>query len=131
MMTAESDDAQISLLRHKQFALYWVTRVLSTGGYQIISVAIDSKPDGAAQRLTKGVLVKSGSLESAAWAIEVSQVRALVEVSPVPVAGVADHPERASFVSWRKTRDDGLVGWVDVARMIAELSQGRTSNVAS
>jgi MFS family permease len=41
MTTAESDDAQISLLRHKQFALYWITRVLSTGGYQIISVAID------------------------------------------------------------------------------------------
>jgi MFS family permease len=44
MTTAESADstaAQISLLRHKQFALYWLTRVLSTGGYQIISVAID------------------------------------------------------------------------------------------
>src|SRR6476661_4755819 len=38
MTTAES--APISLLRHKQFALYWWTRILSTGGYQIISVAI-------------------------------------------------------------------------------------------
>lgn len=35
-----SADAQISLLRHKQFALYWWTRVLSTAGYQIIQVAI-------------------------------------------------------------------------------------------
>lgn len=100
-------------------------------GRVIISVAIDSKPDGAAQRLTKGLLVSNGSLGSAAWAIEVSQVRALVEVSATPVAGVAEHPEKASFVSWRKTRDDELVGWVDVAGMIAELSQGRTSNVAS
>jgi len=33
-------DSQISLLRHKQFALYWWTRVLSTTGYQIIQVAI-------------------------------------------------------------------------------------------
>jgi MFS family permease len=40
MTTAESAAAQISLLRHKQFALYWWTRILSTGGYQIISVAI-------------------------------------------------------------------------------------------
>jgi MFS family permease len=40
MTTAESTAAQISLLRHKQFALYWWTRVLSTAGYQIISVAI-------------------------------------------------------------------------------------------
>src|SRR5436190_1498271 len=40
MTTAESADAQISLLRHKQFALYWITRILSTGGYQVISVAI-------------------------------------------------------------------------------------------
>jgi MFS family permease len=32
--------AQISLLRHKQFALYWWTRVLSTTGYQMIQVAI-------------------------------------------------------------------------------------------
>jgi MFS family permease len=37
---AESAAAQISLLRHKQFALYWWTRVLSTAGYQIILVAI-------------------------------------------------------------------------------------------
>jgi MFS family permease len=40
MTTAESAAAQISLLRHKQFALYWWTRILSTGGYQIITVAI-------------------------------------------------------------------------------------------
>jgi MFS family permease len=40
MTTAESAAAQVSLLRHKQFALYWWTRVLSTAGYQIISVAI-------------------------------------------------------------------------------------------
>ncbi len=38
--SAESTAPQISLLRHKQFALYWWTRVLSTGGYQIITVAI-------------------------------------------------------------------------------------------
>jgi MFS family permease len=38
-MTA-SAAAPISLLRHKQFALYWWTRVLSTAGYQIIQVAI-------------------------------------------------------------------------------------------
>jgi MFS family permease len=39
-MTTESAAAQIKLLRHKQFALYWWTRVLSTAGYQIIQVAI-------------------------------------------------------------------------------------------
>jgi chemotaxis signal transduction protein len=100
-------------------------------GRVIISVALDAKPDGAAQRLTKGLLVKNGGPDSAAWAIEVSQVRALVEISPAPVVGVADHPEKARFVSWRKTREDDLVGWVDVAGMIAELSQGRMSNVAS
>jgi MFS family permease len=36
----ESATAQIKLLRHKQFALYWWTRVLSTAGYQVIQVAI-------------------------------------------------------------------------------------------
>lgn len=40
MTTAESAAAQVSLLRHKQFALYWWTRVLSTAGYQIIQIAI-------------------------------------------------------------------------------------------
>ncbi len=35
-----SDNSQISLLRHKQFALYWWTRVLSTAGYQMVQVAI-------------------------------------------------------------------------------------------
>jgi MFS family permease len=40
MTTAESANAQIKLLHHKQFALYWWTRVLSTAGYQIIHVAI-------------------------------------------------------------------------------------------
>jgi MFS family permease len=40
MTTAESTAAQISLLRHKQFALYWWTRVLSTVGYQMVDVAI-------------------------------------------------------------------------------------------
>jgi MFS family permease len=40
MTTAESAAAQIRLLRHKQFALYWSTRVLSTAGYQIIQIAI-------------------------------------------------------------------------------------------
>jgi MFS family permease len=42
-MTTESTESaadQISLLRHKQFALYWWTRVLSTAAYQIITVAI-------------------------------------------------------------------------------------------
>jgi chemotaxis signal transduction protein len=103
----------------------------------IISVALDSKPDlessrtAVTQRLTKGVLVKSGGPKAAAWAIEVSQVRALVEVSSAPVSGIVDHPEKASFVSWRKTREDDLVGWIDVPAMIAELSQGRASNVAS
>jgi MFS family permease len=41
MTTDESADKQISLLRHKQFALYWFARVLSTGGYQVLQVAID------------------------------------------------------------------------------------------
>ena len=40
MSPAESATAQIKLLRHKQFLLYWVTRVLSTAGYQIIQIAI-------------------------------------------------------------------------------------------
>src|SRR5689334_18566385 len=40
MTTAESANAQIRLLGHKQFALYWWTRVLSTAGYQIIQIAI-------------------------------------------------------------------------------------------
>jgi chemotaxis signal transduction protein len=100
-------------------------------GQVIISVAIDPKPDGAARRLTKGLLVKKGGPQAAAWAIEVSQVRALVEVGTARVDGVAPHPEKAKFVSWRKTRDDDLVGWIDVAAMIAELSQGRASNVVS
>lgn len=39
-MTTAPAEAQISLLRHKQFALYWLTRIISTGGYQVISVAI-------------------------------------------------------------------------------------------
>jgi MFS family permease len=41
-MTTEtvSATAQVKLLRHKQFALYWWTRVLSTAGYQMIQVAI-------------------------------------------------------------------------------------------
>ena len=42
-MPTESTDsaaAQISLWRHKQFALYWWTRVLSTVGYQMIHTAI-------------------------------------------------------------------------------------------
>jgi MFS family permease len=38
--SAESSPAKISLLRHRQFALYWWTRVLSTAGYQVITVAI-------------------------------------------------------------------------------------------
>ena len=100
-------------------------------GRVVISVAIDRKPDAVAQRLTKGLLVRSGGPGAAAWAIEVSQVRALVEVGSAPVAGVVEHPEKASFVSWRKTRDDALVGWIDVPRMLAELGRGRASGVAS
>jgi hypothetical protein len=101
-------------------------------GRVIISVAIDPKRDGAAaQRLTKGLLVKRGSPRAAAWAIEVSQVRALVELNPEPVPGTADHPDKASFVSWRKTREDDLVGCIDVAGMIAELSHAHPSGVVS
>ena len=37
---AESAASQVSLLRHKQFLLYWWTRILSTAGYQIILVAM-------------------------------------------------------------------------------------------
>ncbi|MEX1084195.1 MAG: MFS transporter [Xanthobacteraceae bacterium] len=37
---AVSAATKLSLLRHKQFALYWWTRVLSTTGYQMIQVAI-------------------------------------------------------------------------------------------
>ena len=36
----ESSAEPISLLRHKQFGLYWWTRLLSTAGYQILQVAI-------------------------------------------------------------------------------------------
>ena len=36
----ESSSEPISLLRHKQFGLYWWTRLLSTAGYQILQVAI-------------------------------------------------------------------------------------------
>ncbi len=39
-MTSETAQAQISLLRHRQFAFYWLTRVLSTTGYQIMQVSI-------------------------------------------------------------------------------------------
>jgi chemotaxis signal transduction protein len=103
----------------------------SFDGRVLISVALDSKPDGAVQRLTKGLLVSAGGPRAPAWAIEVSQVRALVEVSAAAVEGIADHPEKASFLRWRKTRDDELVGWIDVARMLSELGQARASNVAS
>ena len=40
MTTAESAEAQTRLLFHRQFQLYWLTRVLSTAGYQIMQVAI-------------------------------------------------------------------------------------------
>jgi chemotaxis signal transduction protein len=101
-------------------------------GRVLISVAIDAKLNGSVlQRQTKGLLVKTGDATAAAWAIEVSQVRAIVDVEPAPIANIIDHPEKASFVSWRKTRQDEVVGWIDVARMIAELSRERSSSRAS
>jgi hypothetical protein len=103
----------------------------SFDGRVLISVAIEPMPDSAATRVTKGLLVKRASSDSAAWAVEVSQVRALVELSPEPVSGVAHHPDKASFVSWRKTRANELVGCIDVPAMLAELGHGRASRSSS
>jgi len=100
-------------------------------GQVLISVAIEPMSENAATRVTKGLLVKRASLDAAAWAIEVSQVRALVELSPEPVSSVAHHPDKASFVSWRKTREDELVGCIDVPAMLAELGHGRASGSSS
>jgi len=93
----------------------------SFDGQVLISMALEQKPENASTRVTKGLLVKRASLDTPAWAIEVSHVRALVELSPEPVSGVAHHPDKASFVSWRKTRADELVGCIDVPAMLAEL----------
>ena len=101
-------------------------------GRVLISVAIDPKPASAApQRSTRGLLVQQASRDTAAWAIEVSQVRSLVELSPEPVSGIAPHPEKARFVSWRKTQQDELVGYVDVAALLAELGHARASGMVS
>ena len=103
----------------------------SFAGQVLISVAIEPKPESAAMRVTTGLLVKRASPDTAAWAIEVSQVRALVELNPEPVSGVAHHPDKASFVSFRKTREDELVGCIDVPAMLAELGHGRASGSSS
>lgn len=104
----------------------------SFDGRVLISVVIEPQPESAVtQRVTKGLLVKRASLDAAAWAIEVSQVRALVELNPEPVSGVAHHSDKASFVSWRKTREDELVGCVDVPAMLAELGHARSSSSVS
>lgn len=101
-------------------------------GQLLVSVAIDSKPEASVpRRLTKGVLVKRGSKRAPAWAIEVSQVRALVEVNPAPISVERDHPEKARFVSWRRTREGDLVGLVDVPALITELSHARLSSLVS
>ena len=97
----------------------------SFDGQVLISVAIEPMPESAATRVTKGLFVKRASSDTAAWAIEVSQVRALVELSPEPVSSVPHHPDKASFVSWRKTRAHELVGCIDVPAMLAELGHGR------
>ena len=71
--------------------------------------------------------MKRASPHAAAWAIEVTEVRSLVELDPEPVSGVPHHPDKASFVSWRKTRGDELVGCIDVPAMLAELGHGGAS----
>ena len=103
----------------------------SFDGQVLISVAIEPKPESAVTRVTKGLLVKRASLDTAAWAIEVSHVRALVELSPEAVSDVAHHPDKASFVSWRRTRADELVGCIDVPAMLAELGHGHASGSVS
>jgi len=103
----------------------------SFDGRVLISVAIAPQPESNATRVTKGLLLKRASLDAAAWAIEVSQVRALVELNPEPVSGVPHHPDKASFVSWRKTHEDELVGCIDVPAMLAELGHDRASGLAS
>lgn len=101
-------------------------------GQLLISVAIDSKPEpGVLERMTKGVLVKRGSAKAPGWAVEVSQVRALVEVNPAPISVEKDHPEKARFVNWRRTREGDLVGLLDVQALITELSHARLSSLAS
>jgi len=101
-------------------------------GQLLVSVAIDAKLESAVpQRLTKGVLVKRGSARAPAWAVEVSQVRALVEVNLAPISVERDHPDKARFVSWRKTREGELVGLIDVPALLTELSHARLSSLAS
>lgn len=104
----------------------------SFDGQVLVSIAIEPKPESApTHRLAKGLLVKRASHDMAAWAIEVSQVRALVELTPEPISDVAHHPDKPSFVSWRKTREHELVGCIDVRAMLAELGHARASDAIS
>lgn len=108
-------------------AARFVSGLGSFDGRVLISVGIEPKAESAATRVTKGLLVKRASPDAAAWAIEVTEVRTLVELDPEPVSGVPHHPDKASFVRWRKTREDELVGCIDVPAMLAELGHGGAS----
>lgn len=99
------------------------------GAALVVSVAIDPLRAMGSRRV-KGVLLRSPGPSELGWAIEVREVRSLVELAPGPALLGADHRDKPSFIAWRKTRDESVVGCIDVAAMIAALSHRRLGDVA-
>ena len=94
----------------------------SLNGKVVISIAIDFPWERVPpRRVTQGILLRAAHADGPVWAIEVSEVRAFIELAterPLEPSGSEAKPK---FISFRQASDGRTVGWVDVAALLAEL----------
>jgi len=98
-------------------------------GKVVASISIDSLSKRAGPgMITQGILLQGASPDAPAWAIEVSEVRSFVHVTPDPVPAGAAAKSKPDFISFRRTLDGRTVGWVDVPRLLQALGVPRRSS---
>jgi len=91
-------------------------------GRPLLSIALGrlpEKPRGQ-QRSTRGILLDVGRSDQIEWALEVDQMGTFVRATLLPQAPA--NPELPPWISQARDAEGKLLGWIDVAAMLADLA---------
>jgi len=91
-------------------------------GRPILSIALGRLPDKprGQQRSTRGILLEGGRRDQVEWALEVDQMGSFVRATML--SQPAANPELPPWISQARDPEGKLLGWIDVAAMLADLA---------
>jgi hypothetical protein len=93
-------------------------------GRPLLSIALARLPDRGRgqQRPAKGILLDAHPGDEVDWALEVDELGVFVRATLVTQA--APNPELPPWISQARDGEGKLLGWIDVAAMLADLAGG-------